>query len=358
MFHRRRKLIAECSASIVVLFPFWDHQGAQMGLSFVTPFFTAHSTDTLVSERGFLHVRKTSSVLKVEMLSQLQASYKNVEASLQRLTDSIAAYNPSVLAAEELLAADDEVNKDLEQRALARIVGLVATRLLTSLVVEHQQNHLRIEELRRLTDANDRAIKKQFQGIIDLRKEMASMRTYESEEVGSDVSVHDLLSYAKFISRTTVPPTMRNGDHPLRLLKKDESQLTNGSAPVSAVPGDTDTVEESKHDRNVGVNAMNESERAWLDPLANLPFEPWPSVDIIQRGALADVQRMIDRGDDPAAVLSPEEQVEADKRKKEEEERERIAQEERERRRMSMFDVGGGSRRRPTAQEDVFDPDA
>ena len=51
------------------------------------------------------------------MLSQFQASYQRVEQSLQRLTDSIAAYNPSTSAADELVAADEIVSQNLEQRS-------------------------------------------------------------------------------------------------------------------------------------------------------------------------------------------------------------------------------------------------
>jgi hypothetical protein len=50
------------------------------------------------------------------MLSQFQASYQRVESSLQRLTESIAAYNPSTNAADELVAANDAVNENLDQR--------------------------------------------------------------------------------------------------------------------------------------------------------------------------------------------------------------------------------------------------
>ena len=50
------------------------------------------------------------------MFSQFQTSYQLVEASLQRLTDSIAAYNPSTAAADELLAAENVVNENLSQR--------------------------------------------------------------------------------------------------------------------------------------------------------------------------------------------------------------------------------------------------
>lgn len=48
------------------------------------------------------------------MYSQFQASYQRVEASLQKLTDSIAAYNPSTTAADELAVADDAVQQNVE----------------------------------------------------------------------------------------------------------------------------------------------------------------------------------------------------------------------------------------------------
>ena len=56
------------------------------------------------------------------MLSQFQASYQRIEQSLQRLTDSIAAYNPSVTAADELLAADHSLNEDVQNRELPRTI--------------------------------------------------------------------------------------------------------------------------------------------------------------------------------------------------------------------------------------------
>lgn len=54
------------------------------------------------------------------MLSQFQTSYQRLEQSLDRLTESIAAYNPSPNAADDLVAADDVVNKNLERRMLYR----------------------------------------------------------------------------------------------------------------------------------------------------------------------------------------------------------------------------------------------
>lgn len=59
------------------------------------------------------------------MLSQLKTSYVRLEQSLQQLTDSIAAYNPSPAAADELVAADDAVTADLQKCTEARLFVLL-----------------------------------------------------------------------------------------------------------------------------------------------------------------------------------------------------------------------------------------
>jgi len=50
------------------------------------------------------------------MLSTLQARYQRMEKALDALVDSVTAYNPSVTAADELVAADEDVNEGLEER--------------------------------------------------------------------------------------------------------------------------------------------------------------------------------------------------------------------------------------------------
>lgn len=54
------------------------------------------------------------------MLSQFQGRFQRLEQALVRLTDSIAAYNPSPLAATELEEVDEALSDDLEQRGPAR----------------------------------------------------------------------------------------------------------------------------------------------------------------------------------------------------------------------------------------------
>lgn len=62
---------------------------------------------------------------------------------------------------------------------------------------------------------------------------------------------------------------------------------------------------------------------------------------------------MIESGRDPASVLSPEEQAEADRKKAEEEEQERKEQEERDRRRQSY----GAALHRNMNRPERFNPD-
>ncbi|RMY71560.1 hypothetical protein D0863_05079 [Hortaea werneckii] len=272
------------------------------------------------------------------MLEGFQASYQRMEQALQRLVDSIAAYNPLPAASDELLAADDELGNHLET------------------LVRHQDNVRRLEKLRRQADDNDTRARSTLQQIADLRKEVS---TIPSTSASSDraTTVDEILSYARFISPTTVPPTFRKQDVQLKPIKTEtaDTHMANGVATPSAGAQEEDNTRDVKAEE-VGAKTLRPEQAAWLDPLAGLPFEPWPSVDKIQAGALGEIQKMVEAGKDPASVLSPEEQAEADRRRAEEEERERLEELEREKRRASMFDV---QRRRTAVDEsDVFDPDA
>ncbi|KAI7318126.1 hypothetical protein KC315_g10187 [Hortaea werneckii] len=273
------------------------------------------------------------------MLESFQASYQRMEQALQRLVDSIAAYNPLPAASDELLAADDELGNHLET------------------LVRHQDNVRRLEKLRRQAEDNDKKARGTLQQIADLRKEVSAI---PSTNASSDraTTVDEILSYARFISPTTVPPTFRKQDVQLKPIKTEpaDTHMANGVATTPGGAQEDDNARDVKAEEVGGAKALRPEQAAWLDPLAGLPFEPWPSVDKIQAGALGEIQKMVEAGRDPASVLSPEEQAEADKRRAEEEERERLEELEREKRRASMFDV---QRRRTAIDEsDVFDPDA
>lgn len=65
------------------------------------------------------------------MKSLIQGQLDRVDSALNTLVDSIASYNPSVFAATELLAADDELTKGIELCKLS-----IPTYLSTSTFVD------------------------------------------------------------------------------------------------------------------------------------------------------------------------------------------------------------------------------
>ncbi|KAK5687782.1 hypothetical protein LTS10_001922 [Elasticomyces elasticus] len=279
------------------------------------------------------------------MLSQLQSSYQRIDASLQRLTDSIAAYNPSPTAASDLLAADDALTTDL------------------STLTTHQHNTHLLSALHAQAQANDEKIKSHFRAVAALRKEVTAIPSCSAPTAGAirEVGVQELLGYAGFIGGTTVPPTFRRRDLP-GLKGKGELNVGGVGTPPAAGQdngaGDGDTEVKGT---NAATNDMNPAHAAWLSP--DLPFAPWPEQYVITGGALGRIQIMLEQGKDPGAVLSPAEQKEADEVKRVQMERERVEEEERVRRGRGMFDTAGGHggqgrKREREMESDVFDPDA
>ena len=227
-------------------------------------------------------------------------------------------------------------------------------------VAIHHANYARILTLRATAVALDEKIKNTLRTLSTTRKELLDISSSQPSPNAREVSVDELLSYAKFISKTTVPPTFRR-PIPADILSQAQganaeaanmTQITNGMA-TPAQNGDA-AMEQPAENRAVAT--LSADTKAMLDPLSQLPFVPWPSQDVIRMGALAEIQGILEDGRDPSTVLSAEEQEAEDKRKAEEEERLRQEQEERDRRRRESWAArGGGGRAAPT--EDVFDPD-
>ena len=223
----------------------------------------------------------------------------------------------------------------------------------------HHSNYGRILALRQSSNALDERIKSTMRLLSDTRKELLSIPAPPSDEVAREVKVDDLLAYAKFMSKTTVPPTFRRPvpkDSIALQIAEPTAGLSNGT-PGKAVAQADDAAQATQQNTNgVGVSKLSQDTMAMLDPVSQLPFVPWPSQDIISIGALAHIQGMLEEGKDPTTVLSQEEQEAEDKRTAEEEESRKVEEEERlRRRRESMMAMGGHSRH--AVQEDVFDPD-
>ena len=92
--------------------------------------------------------------------------------------------------------------------------------------------------------------------------------------------------------------------------------LTNGILPV---PEET-----------AAKTALPPHLAEWLNPLAqSAEFTPWPSEETIRRGALAQIQVLVDEGKDPATWDPEKAAQEEEERKRQEEEWERKQEEER-----------------------------
>lgn len=256
-------------------------------------------------------------------------------------------------------------------------------------MVIHQRNHLRLESLRDTATALDETIKTTLKVLADTRKEIEAISPETSfSEPRRTVKIDDVLAYAKFISKTTVPPTFRpsaqatntTGEKSTNIgtpkagqgvggIDKETQLASEITTPVQdeLALNSTFTTNNSSGTKGtngsstiVGLDVLPEQDRTWLEPAATLPFEPWPSHEVISAGALAAIQRMVEAGQDPAAVLSQEEQAAADARRLEEEAIERREQAERERRRREAFDA---PQRRPTVADGLssdiggFNPD-
>jgi len=246
------------------------------------------------------------------MDSVLQAQFQRVETALATLIDSITALNPSPQAALDLVTADSELSKGLEQLAV------------------HQQNHTRILSLREEAERLEAQVKSDLRTLAELRRELLQTPTISLPEDSRPVPFDELLRFAKNISQHTVPPTYREP------IPKDdvESPVTgevqpttspNGVTPASAAPEST---EEKKYD-----HPLTTQQSQWLQELQQSgdQWVPWPNHDKIRMGNLMAIQHMLDQGKDPSVVLRPEEQEEQDRRRAEEE-RERKEREEREQR--------------------------
>lgn len=261
----------------------------------------------------------------------IQDQLGRVELALTTLIDSIAAHNPSIPAANDILAADADLQKGLEQLA------------------QHQANHARIFALHQQITQQNARITKTLTALADTRTDLISTPTsLPPKDTTRNVPYTELLDYAKRISQYTVPPNFRA---PLPSV-----QAPTIAEPTPAISGEpTENKDSEQQGKGIGTNALGEDERQWLEPLLQVPFVPWVNEDTMRRGALAQIQAMLERGENPADVDSEgakEEQVKEEGQSMEDVRREQLV------------DMGGRDvRREPESKPavfsglDLYDPD-
>ena len=232
-----------------------------------------------------------------------------IEVALNTLIDSITSYNPSVAAATDLLAADDELDHAVKQ--CMSVVSSAKAALCPNLnaVVTHQSNNARIQHLRATLATINQSITDNLRLLADTRKDILATPATVFPDSQRNVPYDDLLEYANRISRYTVPPTLRLPPPTAPVPTSAPSQppiiqTVNGAATepsVLSVPIEAPSTVRDQGE-GIGVASLEQSEVQWLDPLTQIPFVPWPSEEVIRQGALAQVQVMLEHGLDPSNV--------------------------------------------------------
>lgn len=209
-----------------------------------------------------------------QMNQIIQNRLDRIDASLSALIDSISSYNPSIPAAQDLLTADDELNKGVKQ------------------LVTHQRNYGRITSLRSEIDTLNATITSKLTSLATLRSEILTQKITPVPDDARQVSCGELLDYAQRISRYTAPPTYTAPGQQLLETKAGETGGEAGKGEVNGVgaeqAGQADTGKEAEAQAPAMPGAGS--------------FVPWPSEEVIRQGALGQIQVLLEQGIDPTTV--------------------------------------------------------
>lgn len=239
------------------------------------------------------------------------------------------------------------------------------------LVQQHQNNHLRILELRQASAALDNQIRETLTSLANTRRDIVNTHTTTfPSNPNYPIAYEELLNYARRISKTTMPPAATinaSASMPLSGAQtpnaESQSQAVTPAAamtPAAVTPSQTQSPagingalsqqqgqpEQQPSSQQGGgsslLTSLPEGMAQYLNPLSGQVFFPWPQEDKIRSGALASNQMLIEqgidpRGYDPVAEEERKQKEEAERKEREEqearerEERERQLHEERER---------------------------
>ncbi|KAK3952434.1 mediator of RNA polymerase II transcription subunit 4 [Pseudoneurospora amorphoporcata] len=264
----------------------------------------------------------------------LDTRFERVEKALATFIDSIAKYNPSEKLAEDLVAADRELAAGLKE------------------LERHQNNHARILQLRQETASLDQQTKDIIGGLWNMRKEVKTTPATNYPAAGPKYkfTTHELLNYAKRISRTTLPPAhliidgsesekqaVGVGGQPMELDSAAPTPMPGGATaagtpaasaaptPAASGPVTTTTALFSQPPLAPSANqtALPDDFKPHINLLTGYQFHPWPTEDKVRMGGMAAYQSLVSRAVDPRGY-DPEEE---ERRKREEEEARKEAEE-------------------------------
>lgn len=285
----------------------------------------------------------------------LQAQLDRIETALNTLVDSITSYNPSISAIHELLSADDSLTEGLDQCtphpfpsffshpmlsfwtvAPSHLSCSLTHPLILPTVSTHQTNHAKILALQANTTFLDDHLASTLRTLAQTRSDILSARATAFSPSQRSVMHTELLDYATNISRYTAPPGLREKLATLQQ-KPEEIVVENGSEqpatqaestqpstqqatqqatqqsnginsaassfptpfhPTSPRLDPTTMTPTSSAARNIGMSTLTIQEKHWLEPLMQMAFLPWPSEEVIRRGALSSLSGRIESGED------------------------------------------------------------
>lgn len=311
----------------------------------------------------------------------LDKRFERVEKALATLISSISTYNPAPNLAVELVNADAELSDGLEQCEPPQF--MCSTAAYSTIVSTHQTKYSKIVSLRETSNALDAQIRETLVLLTTTRSELLATPSTSFPPNANPISYSELLSYARRISRFTLPPTRREplatantgepGEAGTDTPKEPGSQpQTNGNnTPIVVTNGDAHTTTAMDIDNAPagtpgrtqaqtsqpagGVSTNLSIWEQYLNPSADMPFVPWPTEEAIRRGALASIQNLLDQGKDPATNDADETaQLEAKKKALDEEEERAELEQERRREMQRRMSASGPAQERREEKPKVF----
>lgn len=200
----------------------------------------------------------------------------------------------------------------------------------------HQNNYLRIQKLREESRLLDDQIRECLTNLASTRKDVQSVPTTQyPSKPGYSFTYDELLSYARRISKTTMPPPGALNAVPPASTAGDNTPVLNGQSAVATPSATTPASQLPSQQTLASTNtSLPELITAHMNPHAVTMFYPWPEEDRIRAGALSRNQMLEEQGIDPKGydpVAEEERKVREEEEKKRKEEEERVQREEQER---------------------------